>query len=126
MHNSHRLVKGKPRCTLLMHPQDAAEAGLDDGATATVTSRVGSVDVPVEVTEDMMPGVVSLPHGWGHDAADIRLSVASEHAGVNSNELTDEAEVDAISGNAVLNGIPVSVTPSARLESGEEEAAVAK
>jgi anaerobic selenocysteine-containing dehydrogenase len=112
MHNVEVLVKGRPRCTLHVHPDDAARLGLSDGADATVTSRVGAVTAPVEVTEAIRPGVVSLPHGWGHDGAGVQLGVAARHAGVNSDVLTDEAVVDAVSGNAVLNGIPVEVAPA--------------
>ncbi|NNE74598.1 MAG: molybdopterin-dependent oxidoreductase [Acidimicrobiales bacterium] len=111
MHNVKVLVKGKDRCTLQVHPDDAARLGLADGARASVSSRVGTVEAPVEVTADVRPGVVSLPHGWGHDAPGARLSVAAEHAGVNSNALTDDAVYDHLSGNAVLNAIPVEVAP---------------
>ena len=110
MHNVEVLVKGRPRCTLQVHPFDADRCGLVDGGDAVVTSRVGQVTVPDEVTSDIRTGVVSLPHGWGHDAEGARLSVAARHAGVNSNVLADEAELDPLSGNAVLNGIPVTVT----------------
>ncbi len=110
MHNIEVLVKGKPRCTLQLHPDDAAVRGLADGDEAEVRSRVGAVVAPVEVTERIMPGVVSLPHGWGHDLDGARLSVAVEHAGVNSNVLADNELFDPISGTAVLNGIPVEVT----------------
>jgi len=123
MHNYNRLVSGKPRCTLLMNPADAAALGLETMDTAAITSRAGTVQAPVEVTGDMMPGVVSLPHGWGHDAPDIRLSIAREHAGVNSNLLTDEHHLDPISGNAVLCGIPVTVKRAAK---AREREAVAK
>ena len=109
MHNLEVLVKGRPRCTLQVHPFDADRCGLVDGGDAVVTSRVGQVTVPVEVTSDIRTGVVSLPHGWGHNADGARLSVAARHAGVNANVLVDEAEVDPLSGNAVLNGIPVTV-----------------
>jgi anaerobic selenocysteine-containing dehydrogenase len=109
MHNLDVLVKGKPTCTLQLNPVDATRLGLDDGETARVSSRVGSVDAPVEVTDAIMPGVVSLPHGWGHDQPDIAMQVAQAHAGVNSNLLADETAFDPISGNAVLNGIPVTV-----------------
>jgi anaerobic selenocysteine-containing dehydrogenase len=112
MHNVGVLVKGKPRCTLLLHPDDAADLGLAEGAPATIASRVGSVIAPVELTENIRRGVVSLPHGWGHHVPETRMRVAAEHAGVNSNVLTDERAIDPISGNAVLNGIPVSVTPA--------------
>jgi anaerobic selenocysteine-containing dehydrogenase len=111
MHNLPLLVKGPRRCTLHVHPDDAAANGLIDGELARVRSRAGSVEAVVEVTEDIMAGVVSLPHGWGHDEPGIALSVAREHAGTNSNVLADELVVDALSGNAVLNGIPVQLAP---------------
>jgi anaerobic selenocysteine-containing dehydrogenase len=110
MHNFEVLVKGKPRCTLQVHPDDAVALGLVDGGAATITSRVGSVNAPVEVTEAIRPGVVSLPHGWGHDVAGTRMRVAAEHAGVNSNVLSDDEALDPLSGTSVLNGIPVEVT----------------
>jgi anaerobic selenocysteine-containing dehydrogenase len=113
LHNSQRLVKGKPRCTLLMHPDDAAGCGLSDGAMAQVRSRVGAVEVPVEVTPDIQPGVVSLPHGWGHGRAGVKLAVAQAHAGVSINDLVDEQRVDVLTGTAVLNGTPVEVTRAA-------------
>ena len=109
MHNIEVLVKGRPRCTLHVHPDDAARLGLSDGARARVTSRVGAVEAPVEVTDAIRPGVVSLPHGWGHDHPDVRLRVARERAGVNSNVLSDHEALDPLSGTSVLNGIPVDV-----------------
>jgi len=112
MHNVKVLVKGKPRCTLQVHPDDAGSLGLVDGGAARVTSRVGSVQAPVEVTESIRPGVVSLPHGWGHDLPGAQLRVAAEHAGVNSNTLSDDAAIDPLSGTSVLNGIPVTVGPA--------------
>ena len=112
MHNLTPLVKGKPRCTAHVHPDDAARLGLEDGALARVRSRAGEIEVPVEVTDAVMPGVVSIPHGWGHDVEGVRLGVASAHAGVNSNLLADETLVDAVSGTAVLNGIPVELEPA--------------
>jgi anaerobic selenocysteine-containing dehydrogenase len=111
-HNIEALVKGPERCTLLVSPADARRLGLADGGRAQVASRVGSVVAPVEVTDDMMPGVVSLPHGWGHDADGVQLQIARAHAGVNSNVLTDESLLDVPSGNGVLNGIPVTVQPA--------------
>ena len=111
MHNLPALVKGKDRCTLHIHPDDAVRLGLGDGEQALVRSAAGSVEAPIEVTEDIMPGVVSIPHGWGHDADGVRMSVAATHAGVNSNVLSDESQVEPLSGNAVLNGIPVEVSP---------------
>lgn len=111
MHNVNVLVKGKPRCTLQMNPLDAARLGVEDGARVRVASRVGEVIVPVEITDDIRHSVVSLPHGWGHDKSGTRMRVASEHAGVNSNVLTDHDALDPLSGNAVLNAIPVTVHP---------------
>lgn len=113
MHNVKVLVKGKDRCTLLIHPDDAAAAGVADGETVQVTSEAGSIEVPAEVSDEMMPGVVSLPHGWGHDKDGTRQSIAREHAGVNSNLLSPGHLVDVPSGNAVVNGIPVEVMPLA-------------
>jgi anaerobic selenocysteine-containing dehydrogenase len=110
MHNLPALVKGKERCTLYVHPDDAVRLGLADGEPASVTSATGAIEVPVEVTDEIMRGVVSIPHGWGHDADGVRMDVASAHAGVNSNFLADESMVEPLSGNAVLNGIPVEVS----------------
>ena len=109
MHNLPLLAGGRQRCTLLVNPRDAEHVGIADGGMAVVRSRAGVVEVPVEVTADIMPGVVSLPHGWGHDREGSRLRVAREQPGVNSNLLADELELDPVSGNAVLNGIPVSI-----------------
>jgi anaerobic selenocysteine-containing dehydrogenase len=113
MHNLDVLVKGKDSCTMHVHPADAERLGLADGELAHVSSRVGEIEVPVEVTDAIMPGVVSIPHGWGHDAPGSRMSVAATKPGVNSNVLADEDEVDPLSGNAVLNGIPVELAPVA-------------
>jgi len=110
MHNLPLLVKGKDRCTLQVHPTDAERLGLEDGAHAAVRSRAGEVTAPVEVTDAVMPGVVSLPHGWGHDQPGSMTGVAAGHAGVNSNVLADELAVEPLSGNAILNGIPVELT----------------
>jgi anaerobic selenocysteine-containing dehydrogenase len=112
MHNVNVLVKGKPQCTLQVNPGDAARFGLADGSSAKVSSRVGAVVADVEVTDAVMSGVVSLPHGWGHDVPGVQMSVASSHPGVNFNLLADEEVFDVISGNAVLNGIPVEVVPA--------------
>ncbi len=111
MHNLPVLVKGKPRCTLHVHPRDAERYELIDGEPAELRSRTGSVVAPVEVTDAIMPGVVSLPHGWGHDVAGTAQQVATAHPGTNSNVLADEQLVDELSGNAVLNGIPVELAP---------------
>ncbi len=109
MHNIEVLVKGAARCTLQVHPDDATRIGLADGGVARVTSRVGTVDAAVEVTDAIRPGVVSLPHGWGHGQPGTRMRVAAERAGVNSNILADHEAIDPLSGTSVLNGIPVDV-----------------
>ncbi|MCW2968872.1 MAG: molybdopterin oxidoreductase [Solirubrobacteraceae bacterium] len=111
MHNLPLLVRGPVRCTAWLHPDDAARLGLADGALARVSSRAGSIELPVEITEDVMAGVVSIPHGWGHDQPGMEMGVAREHAGVNSNVLTDEHDLEPITGTAVLNGIPIVVEP---------------
>ncbi len=113
MHNLEVLVKGKPRCTLQVHPSDAERLRLVDGAHAEVTSDAGKLVAPVEVTDEVAPGAVSLPHGWGHEGDGIRLDVARRHAGVNTNVLTDASVFDPLSGNGRLNAIPVTVAPVA-------------
>ncbi len=112
MHNINVLVKGAPRCTLQVHPDDADALGLTDGGAVRITSRVGEVVAPVEVTDAIRPGVVSLPHGWGHDLPGAKMRVAAEHAGVNSNVLADDRALDPLSGTSVLNGIPVELQPA--------------
>ncbi|HEY6006444.1 MAG TPA: molybdopterin-dependent oxidoreductase [Anaeromyxobacter sp.] len=116
MHNSARLVKGRDRCTLLIHPSDAAARDLREGDVAQVRSRVGAARVPVALSAEVAPGVVSLPHGWGHGRAGASLEVAGAHAGASLNDLTDDARVDVLSGNAALSGVPVTVerAPSPR------------
>ncbi|MXW36420.1 MAG: molybdopterin oxidoreductase family protein, partial [Chloroflexi bacterium] len=109
MHNSRRLVKGPARCTLLVHPEDAEARRLLTGDLAEIGSAAGSVTVPVEVTDSMRPGVVSLPHGWGHDREGSRLGVARAHAGASANDVTSELHLDTLSGNAAFNGLPVTV-----------------
>jgi len=109
MHNSERLVKGKQRCTLLMHPDDAASRGLTDGDVASLSSAAGTIEVPVELTDAIMPGVVSLPHGWGHGRPGTRLGVAANHPGASINDVTDEHFVDALTGTAAFSGVPVRV-----------------
>ncbi|MGD8608289.1 MAG: molybdopterin oxidoreductase family protein, partial [Myxococcales bacterium] len=110
MHNSQRLMKGKPRCTLMIHPQDAQRLGVQGGDVVAVASRVGRVTLPAEVTDEMMPGVVSLPHGFGHGREGVRLTVATDHPGVSVNDLTDDQFLDALSGNAAFSGVPVTVS----------------
>src|SRR5262249_11535223 len=111
MHNSERLVRGKRNCVLRMHPADGARLSIADGQRARVSSRVGSVEADVELSEERTPGVVSLPHGWGHTREGTMLRTAQRYPGVSLNDVTDELAVDALSGNAALNGVPVKVTP---------------
>ncbi|GAA2053422.1 molybdopterin-dependent oxidoreductase [Catenulispora yoronensis] len=117
MHNVPSLVGGSNRCTLHVHPQDAARLGL--GKRALVRSAVGELEVMVELSTAIMPGVVSLPHGWGHEES--RQKVAREHAGVNANALTDEAVMDPVSGNAVFNGVPVTVVATEKASNLERK-----
>jgi anaerobic selenocysteine-containing dehydrogenase len=107
MHNLPALAGGTNRCTLQVHPDDATRLGLTD--MAVVTGPAGKLVVPVEVTDAIRPGVVSLPHGWGHTAPGTRLTVAAAHPGVNVNSLLDSSLIEPLSGTAVLNGVPVEV-----------------
>ena len=109
MHNAYRLVKGRDRCTLLIHPEDAAQIGLKDQEEAQVSSRVGSLVIKVELSDEIMPGVVSIPHGWGHHRKNTQLEVAEQHAGISINDLTDEGRIDTLTGNAAFSGVPVKV-----------------
>jgi anaerobic selenocysteine-containing dehydrogenase len=110
MHNSKRLVRGKNRCTLMIHPDDAAARGIENGQVVEVRSRVGCVWIEAEITPDIMPGVVSIPHGWGHHRPGIQLEVAQQYAGVSINDLTDECAIDELTGNTAFSGIPVRVS----------------
>jgi anaerobic selenocysteine-containing dehydrogenase len=109
MHNSERLVKGPARCTLLVHPADAASRQLCTGDFARLASDSGAVVVPVEVTDTVRQGVVSLPHGWGHGRDGTRLRIAREHAGASMNDVTSDAHLDTLSGNAAFNGLAVTL-----------------
>ncbi len=112
LHNVAALMKGRDRCTLLMHPDDASRRGVANGDTVSVSSSAGQIQVPVEVTDAIKPGVVSMPHGWGHGRPGTRLSVANGSPGVNTNILSPPTFLDEPSGNGALNGIPVAVTPA--------------
>lgn len=116
MHNTTRLTRGRPRHQLLMHPQDLDARGLVDGSLVEVCSRVGSVTVEVQASDDVMRGVVSLPHGYGHGRPGSQMHQAAQVVGVSINDLTDPERLD-VSGNAALSGVPVRVT-AARQESG--------
>jgi anaerobic selenocysteine-containing dehydrogenase len=109
MHNSHRLMKGPPRCTLLVHPADAASRGLGDGDLARLGSEAGTVVVPIEVTDAILPGGVSLAHGWGHDRDGNCLGVAREHAGASINDVTSDVHLDTLSGTAAFNDLVVTL-----------------
>jgi anaerobic selenocysteine-containing dehydrogenase len=111
MHNYSRLMGGRERCTLLMHSKDAQRIRVLSGQQVNVTSRVGRIEVPVEITDDIMPGVVSLPHGWGHHRKGTRLTTAQQHPGASINDLTDDQQVDDLAGTAAFNPVPVSVEP---------------
>jgi anaerobic selenocysteine-containing dehydrogenase len=110
MHNAPSLAKGPARCTLLVHPDDASARGLVAGGRARLEGRVGAIDVTVEPSDEVMPGVVSLPHGFGHDRPGVALAVAGARPGVSVNDVTDDALVDEVSGVSVLSGVPVIVT----------------
>ncbi|MDT5243318.1 MAG: hypothetical protein QOD36_694, partial [Mycobacterium sp.] len=113
LHNVGPLMKGKDRCTLLMHGDDATKRGVTTGDIVTIASSGGQIEVPVEVTGEIMPGVVSMPHGWGHGKPGTRMAIANDSPGVNTNILSPPTFIDEPSGNGALNGIPVTVTPVA-------------
>lgn len=111
LHNVGRLVGGSNTCVLHLNPKDAAALGITAGELVRVTSRAGSLTATAEPTDTVMPGVVSLPHGWGHDRPGTRMQVAADNAGVSVNAVTDEQRIDPLSGNAVFNGVPVTLEP---------------
>ncbi|MEC5209610.1 anaerobic selenocysteine-containing dehydrogenase [Psychrobacter sp. PL15] len=120
LHNSHRLVKGKSRCTLMLHPETAQQHSIEHGQDVKVSSRVGSVVIAAEVTDELMPGVVSIPHGWGHGRKGVKQKIAQAHAGVSVNDLTDDTLIDQLSGNAAVNGVPVQLE-AIKVKAGELE-----
>ncbi|THF71698.1 molybdopterin oxidoreductase family protein [Deinococcus sp. Arct2-2] len=122
MHNTPRLMRGPNRCTLLLSRADAAARGLVDGQQVEVRSRVGSVTVPLELSDDLMPGVACLPHGFGHSRPGIRQGVAAAHAGASLNDLTDRSRIDSLTGNAAVNGTPIEVFAVAEAGAGESAA----
>jgi anaerobic selenocysteine-containing dehydrogenase len=124
MHNSERLVKGRARCTLLMNPNDAAARNLENGEPVQVSSRTGAIEVPVEISDDIMPGVISIPHGWGHDRLGIQMAVAEQHAGASINDLTDDQSIDELCGTAAFNGTWVSVQHLGELAASPPHSAV--
>jgi anaerobic selenocysteine-containing dehydrogenase len=113
LHNIPSMVKGRDRCTVLMHPDDAAARGLTDGDPATIESPVGSIVVPVEISDDIRAGVVAIPHGWGHHEPGVGWSVAAALPGANVNLLHDPARTDPLSGTSAVNSTWVRVNPVA-------------
>ena len=111
MHNCPSLMKGRDRCTLLIHPADAERYGIADGARVSVSTRVGQEEATAEVDEGIMPGVVSLPHGFGHSRPGAKMRVASARPGTSINDLTDDGPIEALLGNAIMNGVPVELAP---------------
>jgi anaerobic selenocysteine-containing dehydrogenase len=116
MHNAPRLMRGKDRCTLVINPEDAVRLGIEDGRHVRVTGPGGSIVVPTKISDEILSGVVSLPHGWGHDRPGIQLSVAELHPGASFNDIVDAKAVDDLCGTAVLNGISVTVEPEESLQ----------
>jgi anaerobic selenocysteine-containing dehydrogenase len=112
LHNLPALMRGRDRSTLLVHPDDAADRGLSAGDRVSVTTEAGSVEAEVEVTDELVRGVVSLPHGFGHGAPGTRTAVASERPGPNTNMLIPPSALDVPSGNAAVNGVPVVIAPA--------------
>jgi anaerobic selenocysteine-containing dehydrogenase len=113
IHNSPRLMKGADRCTAMLHPDDAAQRGLRDGEVVRVSSTIGSIDVPLQLTETMRRGVVSIPHGFGHDRPGVGWQLAAAKAGASVNDINDPALYDVLSGNAAMNSVPVKIEPAA-------------
>ena len=109
MHNSKRLVKGNERCTLLINSNDAKTLKIKKGQNVTVSSNVGQVILPIEITDTMMQGVVSIPHGWGHHRKGTNISIAQENAGVSLNDLTNPMQLDELTGNADFSGTRVNI-----------------
>ena len=109
MHNSEKLMKGRNRCTALMNENDASALGLQNNEMVRVHSRVGSVEIPVEITNDMLRGVISIPHGFGHNRPNTNWKVAQQHAGVSANDLTDDTVIDELTGNAAFSNVSVRV-----------------
>ena len=109
MHNSKRLTKGKERCTLLIHSKDAENLNLQNGQLASVTSNIGTVKLPIEITDTILQGVVSIPHGWGHHRNGTNMTIAQQHAGVSINDLTDATAIDQLTGNTDFSGTKVKI-----------------
>ena len=119
MHHSHRLVKGKNPCELMIHPDDAATRGIVADSLVSVSSRTGQIQMPVVITEDVMPGVVCMPHLWGHNRKNTRQRVANANPGVSMNDITDVKAFDKLTGNAIVNGVPVKVEAADQVSSNQ-------
>lgn len=109
LHNSYRMVKGKQICVAQIHPSDASRHNINNGDLVEIQSRVNRIEITAEISEEVGPGTISIPHGWGHRKAGVRLQVAAQHAGVSYNDLADEQHIDRVSGNAALNAIPIRI-----------------
>ena len=120
MHHSHRLVKGKNPCELMINPVDASARGIAADSLVSVTSRTGQIQLPVIITDDMMPGVVCMPHLWGHNRKNTRQRVANANPGVSMNDITDVTGIDMLTGNAIVNGVPVKVEVNSKVTDCEE------
>lgn len=112
MHNTERLIRGKNRCTLMINETDANRLELKNNQEVRVSSAVGEIVIPVEVSDEMMPGVVSIPHGYGHSREGTRIPIAEANAGASINDLTDDQQVDALTGNAAFSGQLVTISPA--------------
>lgn len=110
--NSKRMVNGKPRCTAHIHPEDATALGVSTGELVQVMSRVGSIELPAEVSEDVHRGTICISHGWGHSREGTQLGVAEAHSGTNGNDIMDDRAIDPVIGTSVLNGVPVRIAPA--------------
>jgi anaerobic selenocysteine-containing dehydrogenase len=109
MHNLPKLMTGKPRCTMMMHPDDAIHLGITNNEEVIVESKVGQLKIPVEITDELMKGVVSIPHGFGHNRSGTSQTIATQFSGVSINDLTDDQIIDEFSGNAAFSGIQVKI-----------------
>lgn len=125
MHNLNVLAKGKDRCTLLVHPADASVRGLSNGDIVRVSTDVAAIHIPIELSDEVMKGVISAPHGWGHGLSNTKLAIANQHTGSNANAIIDERLFDRPSVNSVLNGVPVRLSAPHSWEAGTKRAAAA-
>jgi anaerobic selenocysteine-containing dehydrogenase len=122
MHNSPRLMKGADRCTAMLHPDDAEQRELTDGDVVRVSSAIGSIELPLQITDAMRRGVVSIPHGFGHDRQGVGWRLAASKAGASANDINDPELHDILSGNAAMNSVPVKIERSPQLSIDLEHA----